>query len=103
MLSWLPRKRKKIRVSVGEIFRTGLNVLQVDRGKEKAGQLGRGRGTGLFLIRELFDSSCISCQRWGGGGASGGSGVTDGRVEQRHEQTLWNVEWGTEVGAMCLP
>lgn len=76
--------------------------------KRRTGQLGRGRGTGLVLIRELFHRSCVSCQRWGGGGVSGGGGwwwrgVRDGRIEQRHERTLWNVEWGTEVGAMCLP
>lgn len=42
----------------------GLNVLQVDQGKEKAGQLGRT--TSHFLIRELFP---VLRQLPAGGGA----------------------------------
>lgn len=54
----------------------GLNVLQVDQGKEKAGQLGRR--TSHFLIRALFP---VLRQAASGGGMGVGVGVTYGREE----------------------
>lgn len=74
-----------------------LNVLQVDQGKESAGQLGRG--TSHFLIRELFPIQLTQDRekRLGWGGVDSWR-----RASHRHELEDWNVDGGAEVSAMWL-